>query len=334
MAVLFLSYKLEDRELAEQCQRALELLGHTIRIDTNAVHYGTGWRDSLMKALMESDAVVALITERSLLSPFVISEIGAARAFGQTEKKMLLVPVIVGEVPIPPFIQDLYVIRLRSTEPAPFKVCASDIDKAIKAHLAHIEDTTGPKLLISHRHKDEKIVSTLVDVLWSAFIIEQTDIRCTSVHPYRLPVGERTPDRLRKELKCARAVIGVLTPDTRNSSYVLFELGGAWGQNILTLPLLARGASHADIPAPIQYLNSLSLENEADCHQFLDDLEEAVKLKRQVRAAGDVAGQIRKLVEAAGETFQLASEPRSSEYGLRAGAKPRAARSSRPKTVT
>lgn len=300
MATLFLSYKLEDRELAERLQSELESLGHTIRVDTNAVLVGSGWRDSLMRALMESDAVVALITERSLESPFVISEIGAARALGQTGRKMALLPVIIGDMPIPQFIQDLYAIRVRDPDLKSLRLPASDIDKAVRAHLAQIEDTSGgPKLFISHRHKDEEIVGALVDVLRSAFVVDQADIRCTSVRPYRLPVGERTPDRLKRELKGAQAVIGILTPDTRESSYVLFELGGAWAQNILTCPMLARGASIADIPDPIRDINPLSLEDERDCQQFLDDLEDATTLKRQSRVGGDVAERIRKLVEAA-----------------------------------
>jgi hypothetical protein len=250
---------------------------------------------------MESDAVVAVITERSLQSPFVISEIGAARAFGQTEKKTALLPLIIGDMPIPQFIQDLYAIRVRDSDLKSLRVPASDIDKAVRAHLAQIEDTGGgvPKLFISHRHKDEEIVSALVDVLRSAFMVDTSDIRCTSVRPYRLPVGERTPDRLKRELKGAQAVIGILTPDTRESSYVLFELGGAWAQNILTCPMLARGASIADIPDPIRDINPLSLEDERDCQQFLDDLEDATTLKRQARVGGDVAERIRRLVEAA-----------------------------------
>jgi hypothetical protein len=129
MATLFLSYKLEDRELAERLQGELETLGHTIRVDTNAVLVGSGWRDSLMRALMESDALVALITDRSLQSPFVISEIGAARALSQTEKKMALLPVIIGDMPIPQFIQDLYAIRVREIGPKDLRLPASDIDK-------------------------------------------------------------------------------------------------------------------------------------------------------------------------------------------------------------
>src|SRR5689334_3425694 len=140
MATLFLSYKLEDRALAERLQSELESLGHTIRVDTNAVLVGSGWRDSLMRALMESDAVIALITERSLQSAFVISEIGAARALSQTGKKMALLPVIIGDMPIPQFIQDLYAIRIRDPDINALRLPASDIDKAVKAHVAQLED--------------------------------------------------------------------------------------------------------------------------------------------------------------------------------------------------
>lgn len=298
MATLFLSYKFEDKDIAEKLQKELQALGHTIRIDTNAVVVGSGWRDSLMRALMDSDAVVAVITERSIQSPFVVSEIGAARAFGQTHKKMALFPVIIGDMAIPPFIQDLYVIRVRESVEDSLALPASDIDKAIKSHILQVEDVgaKGPKLFISHRHKDQNIASALVDVLRSAFYIDKSDIRCTSVRPYRLSVGERTADRLKQEIGSAQAVIGIITPDTKDSSYVLFELGGAWAQNVLTCPLLARGGSTADIPDPIRDVNPLSLQDEADCQQFLDDLEDATTLKRQTGVGSDVADRIRRLV--------------------------------------
>lgn len=302
MATIFLTYKLEERKFAEQLQRELEALGHTIRIDTNAVMAGSGWRDSLMRALMESDAVVALISERSIQSPFVVSEIGAARAFGQTPKKMALLPILIGDIPIPQFIQDLYIIRLRGMDPSSFKLVASDIDKAIQTHIAQIEDKSlSPKLFISHKHKDKEIVSALIDVLQSAFMIDRKDIRCTSVNPYRLPVGERTPDRLKQEIKNAQAVIGILTPDSKDSSYVLFELGAAWSHNVLTCPLLARGGSIYDIPDPIKDINPLSLEDEENCAQFIDDLKDYTTLKQRQGVGGDVSNRIKRLALAAKE---------------------------------
>ncbi len=63
--------------------------------------------------------------------------------------------------------------------------------------------------------------------------------------------------------------------------------------------MLARGASIADIPDPIRDINPLSLEDERDCQQFLDDLEDATTLKRQSHVGGDVAERIRRLVDAA-----------------------------------
>lgn len=201
---------------------------------------------------------------------------------------------------IPPVIQDLYVIRVPNLTDS-LSLAANDVDKALKAHAAQVEDQSKrtPRLFISHRHKDEAIAAALVDVIRSAFVIDKTDIRCTSVRPYRLPVGERTPDRLREELRQAEAVIGIVTPDTKESSYVLFELGGAWAQKILTCPMLARSGSTADLPDPIRDINPLSLEDARDCQQFLDDLEDATSLTRQSGVGSDIADRINKLVQAA-----------------------------------
>ncbi len=152
-----------------------------------------------------------------------------------------------------------------------------------------------PQLFISHRHKDHVLAAALVDVLRSAFVVRPADIRCTSVPPYRLPAGERTPDRLRRELAGARAVLGIITPDTADSSYVMFELGGAWAQGVATCPLLAHGATVADLPDPIGDLNPLRLDDEADCQQLLDDLQRTTTLVRQSGVGADVAARIRNL---------------------------------------
>jgi hypothetical protein len=300
MATVFISYKVEDRPLAARLCDQLKAAGHQIRLDTNVDLTGSSWRDDLMSALMESDAVVPVITPAALQSPFVIAEIGAARAFGRTDKKMALFPVLVGDLEIPRFIQDLFVYRLRDTNDDSVRVAGQDLNKAL-SQLERSRRTQArrtPRIFVSHRHKDEGIVRALVNVVQSAFEIEQADIRCTSVHPFRLPAGERTPDRLRSEIAHAEVVIGLITPDTGESSYVLFELGAAWSQGRRTFPLLARGATIAHIPAPIQDLHPLNLHEEADAYQLLDDLADAVALKRRDRVSGEVQEKIRALTEA------------------------------------
>jgi hypothetical protein len=49
----------------------------------------------------------------------------------------------------------------------------------------------------------------------------------------------------------AELVIGLLSPGTTESNYVLAELGAAWGHDVTTFPLLARGATYADVPSPL-----------------------------------------------------------------------------------
>src|SRR5262249_16742008 len=132
-------------------------------------------------------------------------------------------------------------------------------------------------------------------VLEAAFEIQHDDMRCTSVHPYKLRAGDRTTDRLKAELRRAEAVLGVVTPDMKASSYVLFELGASWGRGGVTFPLLARGATIAEVPARIGDLHTLSLSDAAECHQLIDDLADVTTLRRRSQAMSVIGERIAEL---------------------------------------
>jgi hypothetical protein len=172
-----------------------------------------------------------------------------------------------------------------------------------------------PRIFISHRHKEEDVAKALVNLLEAAFHIEKGDIRCTSVQPYRLPAGARTPDRLRAEIRHARVVLGILTPDTKESSYVLFELGASWGQNIPCFPFLAKGATSADIPSPIGDLHSLQLADESDCHQLINELPHVVGLRRREGFEAQIAEKISDLVQRARRADPLGIKITKPAYG-------------------
>jgi hypothetical protein len=297
MAGLYLSYKNEDSDLAKQLSRELESIGHTVVYDAVALAPGENWREVLLKALAAADAVIVLLTERSLTSQFVMGEIGAARVLQQSFGRTLLLPVLVGDMAIPPVVSDLFTVRMQQ-DAVGTKVAAAELDRAFSEY--HARARRGyPKIFISHRHSDEAVVQALVNVLAAAFIIEPTDLRCTSIHPYRLKVGDRTADRLRMELQRAEAVLGIISPDVKASSYVLFELGASWGRAGITLPLLIRGATSADVPAPIGDLHTLSLSDEAECHQLIGDLADVISLPRHSKQGAFVAQRILELTAAA-----------------------------------
>lgn len=297
MAIIYVSYRSLDREVVNSLVPMLQDKGHKIRFDQE-LYIGSGWQTQLMEALLSSDVVLLLWSENTSNSQFVCAEVGAARA----SSKIGLLPVVIGNIPIPHFIRDLTVEQIPDSQPETLKKLSEKIDISIQKYIEHrnLHKQGRPKIFISHRHKDENIVRALVDCIKLYFQIDRQDIRCTSVRPYRLPVGENTSDRLRDEISDAEVVLGILTTDTLASSYVAFELGSAWGQRVWTCPLLARGADHTHIPDPIRGLSALYLSNPGDCFQLLNDLEGFTSLiKRKELDDGELSDKINKLVEAA-----------------------------------
>jgi len=301
VARIFISYDGKDREIARTIEKGLLSEGHQSVWGVDELVAGKGWGELMPRRLAEADAVVALLTENSQTTPSVWCEIGAARVLGRSPKQVALLPVVVGLTATPPNLGDILKLWSKTTEKQELQRLIQEIGSAINAHLETLRNEASrasyPMIFVSHRHKDQKIAEALADMLTSALDIGQVDIRCTSVQPYRLRFGLNTGDRLREEIKHAKAVLGILSPDTLESSYVMFELGAAWAQNIYTCPLLARGANTADIPSPIHDLAPAQLWVDSDAQQLLDNLEAELNLKRKPGSSPQVTQKINKLVE-------------------------------------
>lgn len=143
-----------------------------------------------------------------------------------------------------------------------------------------------------------RLVRALVALLEAAFDIGTNDLRCTSVEPYTLLLGERTSERLRSDLRGAEVVLGVLGPDAAESAYVLTELGAAWGADTPTFPLLVSGARHEDIPDPLRERKSLSLEVDKTCHQLVADIARVSSIEPRSNAFERITAVAQELVAA------------------------------------
>jgi hypothetical protein len=305
MAAIYVSYKSEDRPVVDALVPLLRSYGHTIHFD-QALYIGSSWRDELMSSLLAADAVLVLWSAHTSASQYVPAEVGAVRAVG----RIGLLPVVIGDVPIPPFLTDLMVERVPDTSETRLKELAQALDRAIALQLEHgaMIKRGKPKVFISHRHKDEELVRALIDCMKLYFEFERHELRCTSVAPYRLRVGDDTGERLRSEIADAEVVLGILTTDTLDSSYVAFELGAAWGQRVWTCPLLARGADQSHIPDPIRGLSPLFLNDGPDCNQLLGDLRDHTTLVRRPDVDGaELADRVVKLVHASRQSAPSAA---------------------------
>ncbi len=138
----------------------------------------------------------------------------------------------------------------------------------------------GLLVLISHSSKDAALASELTEFLRAGLALRADQIRCSSVDGYRLPAGVNTEAQLREEVHSAKEVIGLITPNSLASPYVMFELGARWGAGLPMIPLLA-GIGPGEMRGPLAALNALSCSTEAQLHQLLGDVAKGIDMSVQ-----------------------------------------------------
>jgi hypothetical protein len=134
-------------------------------------------------------------------------------------------------------------------------------------------------LFLSHSSKDTDLAEALIELIRAALSVSDTKIRCTSVDGYRLAVGASTNDQLRKEVHQTRAFLGLITPASITSAYVLFELGARWGAGLHLAPLTARAEGASLLRGPLSGINALDLSSTAQVHQLVQELATQLSLR-------------------------------------------------------
>jgi hypothetical protein len=147
-----------------------------------------------------------------------------------------------------------------------------------------LSPNAGISVFISHSSKDADLALALIELLQAGLALQSSQIRCSSVDGYRLPVGVNTEAKLREEVNEARVVIGLITPSSLESAFVMFELGARWGANQFLAPLLA-GVKPSELRGPLSLLNALSGSNDAQLHQLLKDVAKQLDLPLQDAAS-------------------------------------------------
>lgn len=133
-------------------------------------------------------------------------------------------------------------------------------------------------LFISHSSKDAALVELLIDLLRSGLALDASEIRCTSVDGYRLPVGVKTDEALRREIQQAKLFIGIISTLSLQSNYVLFELGARWGYGKHLAPLLASPSLPHALFGPLANLNALRCDSASQLHQLIRDLADELEI--------------------------------------------------------
>lgn len=162
-----------------------------------------------------------------------------------------------------------------------------------------VDDIPPIRIFISHKHTDEEVASALIDYLIAALYIKPYEIRCTSVPGYGLPFGHSIHERLRKDLDGSLGFVAILTEDSLDSTWVKFELGGAWVKGKAIFPLLGPGLKFGDERlGPLVQQRCISIDR-ADSQTAVEDAlhQLAVLLGVQQRPGGAVSAKLSKFID-------------------------------------
>ena len=117
-------------------------------------------------------------------------------------------------------------------------------------------------------------------------VIDDAELRCTSVPGHKLPVGSDFAATLLEDIGESSVVIGLITKNALASSWVLFELGATWGAKKHMKPLVTDEVDLKSLPGPVSGRHVAKLSNKGDLNQFLEEIAETVGAKRRASAKG------------------------------------------------
>jgi hypothetical protein len=127
------------------------------------------------------------------------------------------------------------------------------------------------KIFISHSSKDAGVAKKVIDLLRASLNLTDEDIRCTSVNGYRLKGGADTTSNLRAEVFSCELLIGLISANSMQSHYTLFELGARWGADKHMLPLIIDAKGTEILGGPLQGINALDAHDVGQVLQFVSD---------------------------------------------------------------
>ncbi|MGH9962637.1 MAG: hypothetical protein ACREBC_36905 [Pyrinomonadaceae bacterium] len=124
--------------------------------------------------------------------------------------------------------------------------------------------------------------------------ISEKKIRCTTVPGFQLEIGAHTSTSLKEEIQNCEAIIGILTENSLDSMYVMFELGAGWGLNKRVIPVLGPKFNYSDLRGPLSEAHGMKWNNGPAWHQLIDSLSQQLNINK--RSSALFASDIERLV--------------------------------------
>jgi hypothetical protein len=151
----FISYSHRDRAFVEPFEAALRKTGVDVWIDHADLLIGDSLVSRIGDAIRDGDFVVAVVSSYSVTSPWCVKELALAMTHGIRSQRIKILPLRLGEVRMPSFLEDTVWEDADLTDPV---AAAERIASTIRRHLESQSDallsTAEPRLATDEGRAD------------------------------------------------------------------------------------------------------------------------------------------------------------------------------------
>ena len=116
MAYIFLSHSHHDKPFARKVAADIRASGHTVWIDEAEINVGDSLIEKISDGLEQVDFVAAILSEASLDSAWVQKELEIASSREIEEKRVVVMPLLLGDVELPRFLKGKFYADFRKEE--------------------------------------------------------------------------------------------------------------------------------------------------------------------------------------------------------------------------
>ena len=161
---VFLSYSDANRALAEELKRALRSQRVGTWFDREGLGEGEDWKQDLDDALRKADAIVFLVDRNFLKSEFGPQhEVSAALESAWKDPRKRLIPVLIGDAQLPPFLRDRTPVRI-ATRPRKLAPAIKSIVDALQGNAGLADEASLERERARRRNRLREIKSEAVSL--------------------------------------------------------------------------------------------------------------------------------------------------------------------------
>jgi hypothetical protein len=257
MKSVFISYSHEDKEFARKLASDLAARGIRTWLDETEIKVGDSIVQRIEEGIRQSDYILVILSENSIHSTWVQQEIRATLSREVSGANQILIPVVIGEVKLPPFLSHKKYVDLskpsyyekgieaivrsvyasteeskpKPTELANVRDLAKEVAKEV-AQILTIDPQGKREANPSSKHSDPKLVFVIISFSPDMEPIFEGIQGAGDHHGLRVErvkdvIGDyRITDKVIEMIHQARLIVADLTHERPN---VYFELGFARG---------------------------------------------------------------------------------------------------------